>query len=59
VKPARYSGIQISPKLVPAGFPGRIQQTVHSSWREGDAVIRLVRVIKLDPKTAKPRGQPQ
>ncbi|MEI7729139.1 MAG: hypothetical protein WCO56_06190 [Verrucomicrobiota bacterium] len=34
VKPARYSGIQISPKLVPAEFPGRIQRAIHTSWRE-------------------------
>lgn len=34
VKPARYSGIQISPKLVSAEFPGRIQHAVHASWRE-------------------------
>jgi len=34
VKPARYSGIQISPKLVSAEFPGRIQRAVHASWRE-------------------------
>ena len=34
VKPAPYSGIQISPKLVSAEFPGRIQRAVHASWRE-------------------------
>ena len=34
VKPARYSGIQISPKLVSAEFPGRIQRAVRASWRE-------------------------
>ena len=34
VKPAHYSGIQISPKLVSAEFPGRIQHAVHASWRE-------------------------
>lgn len=34
VKPARYSGIQISPRLVSAEFPGRIQRAVHASWRE-------------------------
>ncbi len=34
VKPARYSGIQISEKLVSAEFPGRIQHAVHASWRE-------------------------
>ncbi len=34
VQPARYSGIQISPKLVSAEFPGRIQRAVHASWRE-------------------------
>jgi hypothetical protein len=34
VKPARYSGVQISPKLVSAEFPGRIQRAVHASWRE-------------------------
>ena len=34
VKPAPYSGIQISPKLVPAEFPGRLQRAVHTSWRE-------------------------
>ena len=34
VKPARYSGIQINPKLVSAEFPGRIQRAVHASWRE-------------------------
>lgn len=36
VKPARYSGIQINPKLVPAEFPGRIQRTVHASWRAAE-----------------------
>jgi len=36
VKPARYSGIEISPKLVPAEFPGRIQRTVHGSWRKSE-----------------------
>jgi len=34
VKPAHYSGIQISPRLVSADFPGRIQRAVHASWRE-------------------------
>ena len=34
VKPARYSGIQISPKLVSREFPGRIQRALHVSWRE-------------------------
>jgi len=34
VKPALYSGIQISPKLVSAEFPGRIQRAIHASWRE-------------------------
>lgn len=34
VRPAPYSGIQISEKLVPAEFPGRIQRTVRASWRE-------------------------
>ena len=34
VKPAPYSGIQISPKLVSAEFPGRIQRAVRASWRE-------------------------
>ncbi len=34
VKPAPYSGIQISPGLVSAEFPGRIQRTVRGSWRE-------------------------
>jgi hypothetical protein len=33
VKAAPYSGIQISPQLVPAEFPGRIQRAVHASWR--------------------------
>ncbi len=33
VKPAPYSGIQVSPNLVPAEFPGRIQRAVHASWR--------------------------
>jgi hypothetical protein len=36
VKPAHYSGIQISPKLVSAEFPGRIQQAIHASWREAE-----------------------
>jgi len=36
VKPARYSGVQISPTLVPAEFPGRIQRTVHASWRTAE-----------------------
>jgi hypothetical protein len=34
VKPARYSGVQISPNLVCAEFPGRIQRAVRASWRE-------------------------
>ena len=34
VKPAPYSGIQISPSLVSADFPGRIQRAVHGSWRD-------------------------
>ncbi len=34
VKPACYSGIQISPKLVSGEFPGRIQRALHVSWRE-------------------------
>jgi hypothetical protein len=34
VRPSRYSGIQISPKLVSTGFPGRIQRAVNASWRE-------------------------
>jgi len=34
VKPAPYSGIQISEKLVPAEFPARIQRAVRASWRE-------------------------
>ena len=36
VKPARYSGIQISPELISAEFPGRIQRVVHASWREAE-----------------------
>ncbi len=36
VKPTPYSGIQINPKLVSAEFPGRIQRTVHASWRESE-----------------------
>jgi hypothetical protein len=38
VKPARFSGIQISEKLVPAEFPGRIQRSVRASWRETEPV---------------------
>ncbi len=38
VKPARFSGIQISEKLVPAEFPGRIQRSVRASWREAEPV---------------------
>jgi hypothetical protein len=34
VKPAPYSGIQISEKLLPAEFPARIQRAVRASWRE-------------------------
>ena len=34
VKPATYSGIQIRPELVSAEFPGRIQRSIHASWRE-------------------------
>lgn len=34
VKPAPYSGIQISETLVPKEFPGRIQRTVRGSWRD-------------------------
>ena len=37
VKPAPYSGIQISEKLVPAEFPARIQRAVRASWREAEA----------------------
>jgi hypothetical protein len=36
VKPAPYSGIQISPSLVSAAFPGRIQRAVRGSWREAE-----------------------
>jgi len=36
VKPARYSGIQISEKLVSTEFPGRIQRSVRASWREAE-----------------------
>jgi len=38
VKPARFSGIQISEKLVPPEFPGRIQRAVRASWREVEPV---------------------
>ncbi len=33
-KAAPYSGIQIDPRLVPAGFPARIQRVVRACWRE-------------------------
>ena len=36
VKPARYSGVQVSPSLVSPAFPGRIQRTVRASWREAE-----------------------
>lgn len=36
VKPARTSGVQISEKLVPEEFPGRIQRAVRASWREAE-----------------------
>ena len=38
VTPAPYSGIQISPDLVPTSFPARIQHSIHASWREAEPV---------------------
>lgn len=34
VEAARYSGISINAKKLPADFPGRLQHTVRATWRE-------------------------
>jgi hypothetical protein len=56
VKAARYSGIQISPKLVSAEFPGRIQRAVHSSWREAEPTAEN-RDPDAAPRPAPPRSK--